>query len=100
MANHYHRRCPHLAYRDGMSPVEADLLLASIASLEAATLGPATVAEKEIAAALVEQSLDYFNRQHRGRSVMTKEQRSLALAAAVCFVGSFCLVLAFLASMQ
>ena len=66
MANHYHRRCPRLAYRDDMSPVEADLLLASIASLEAAALGPATAAEKEIAAALVEQSLDYFNRHIAG----------------------------------
>lgn len=64
--NYYHKRHPRLVYRDDMSPVEADLLLASIASIEAATLGPATDDEKEIAAALVEGGLDYFNRYIAG----------------------------------
>ena len=62
MANHYHKRYTRLFYRDDMSPVEADLLLAGIASIEAATIGPANALEKEIAAALVEGGLDYFNR--------------------------------------
>ena len=67
MANHYHRRYPRLVSRDDMSPVEADLLLASIASLEAATLGPATPTEKEIARDLVKRvAFDYFNRHNAG----------------------------------
>jgi hypothetical protein len=82
MANHYHKRYPRLVYCDDMSPVEADLLLASIASLEAcfantplgsghgdgsiASSAGTSPAEKEIAAAIVEQSLDYFNRHIAG----------------------------------
>ena len=71
--NHYHKRIPRLVYRDDLTPEEAGRLLAEVgvfdtcyADAELLGVVAATEDEKEIAAALIEGGLDYFNRYIAG----------------------------------